>query len=369
MFRNIFFLLFCSILLFSNFEASAQKIKKDTWKEFVSEEGGFKVKLPILPTRTVSKVEMAFGKADVTQFRVITRTTGFIVGFVEFPSGISDVEEIEMRYDLARDSLLETGKDRLISEKNISLNNFAGREFVIQSAQLVQTVRIFIINQRMFTLIGVTPPNLKAANQASINKFLNSFELTKLPEAKFEAVKLPDDFGSKFTGRVYRSSFFDFSVELPEDWKILSNEEIDILREIVNNEAGISGSTEGKMTTISLNRTAILAGAINMDGASIMIGAERPDFANMPLEQTMKTIRENNLSSKKEKITKDVYPLMLGGVLFYALDTQNIEDKTRQRIIVTKRKELIFQIIFTYKIESHLRILEESIKTVQFNSK
>lgn len=369
MFRNIIFLLFCSILFVSNFETAAQTKKKDTWKEFVSEEGGFKVKMPILPTRTVSKVEMAFGKADVTQFRVITRTAGFFVGFVEFPSVISDKEEIEMRYDLARDSLLATGKDKLVSEKAITLNNFAGREFVIQSAQLIQTVRVFIVNQSMFTLIGATAPSFKAANQTSINKFLNSFELTKLPEARVEAVKLPADFGSRFTGSVYRSSFFDFSIELPESWKILSNEEIDILKEIVNNEADMSGSTEGKMTAISLNRTAILAGAINLDGASIMIGVERPDFANMSLEQTMKTIRDNNLGSKKEKILKDVYPLTLGGVLFYALDMQNIEDKSKQRIIVSKRKELIFQIIFTYTDNNQLKTLEDSIKTVQFNSK
>lgn len=369
MLKKVFFLLFCAGLLISSSEVSAQKKAKDTWKEFVSEEGGFKVKMPVLPTRSVSKVEMAFGKADVTQFRVITKTAGYIVGFVDFPSAIPDEEEIRMRYDLARDGLIEKRADKLISEKDVSLNDFKGRELVIHSAQLSQTVRMFIINQRMFTLIAVTPFAQRAANQSSINKFLNSFELTKVPESKTEVVRLPDDFGSIMVGNIYRSEFFGFSMELPDGWKILSDEEMELLREIVNNEAEIDNSKEGTMTKVSLRRTAILAGAINFEEASIMIGAERPDFANMTMETIMKVVRTTQLSSGKDKITKDVYPLTLGGVQFFALDVQNIEDKSKQRIIITKRKELLFQIIFTYKNESDLKILEEAVKSVKFDTK
>jgi hypothetical protein len=367
MLKKALFLLFFVFLIAANFEISAQT--KDSWKDFASEEGGFKVKFPIQPTRAISKVEMAFGKADMTQFRVITSKTAFIVGFVDFPSAIPDTEEIKMRYDLARDGLIDKNGDRLMSEREVILSDFAGRELVIQNPLVSQTVRMFIINQRMFTLIAVTETRNKTAYQASINKFLDSFELTKIPESKTEVTKLPADFGSKITGNVYRSSFFDFSIELPKEWKILSDEEIQYLLEIVNNEAGMGNTKEGKMTMVSLRRTAILAGAVNLDAASIMVGAERPDFANMTLESIAKVVRANQTSSGKDKIIKDVYPLTLGGVDFFAVDTQNIEDKSKQRIIITKRKELLFQIIFTYKDEADLKILEEAVKTVKFNSK
>lgn len=363
------FLLCCTVLFISHFSVSAQKVTKDTWKEFISEEGGFKVKMPVLPKRTVAKVDVAFGKADMIQYRVITSTVGYVIGFIEFPSAIPDEEEIRMRYEIARDGLLGDGGNRLVSDKDIFLGGFKGREFVIQNAQTVQSIRAFIINQKMFTLIAVTQPSQKTKYQSSINKFLDSFALTKVPEAKFEAVKLPDDFGSKTEGNFYQSDFFDFSIELPKSWKVLTGEEMEIVREVVNNEAEIENTKDSKMTKVSLKRTALLAGAINFSEASIMIGAERPDFANMSMEMVIEVIKKNQLASKKEKMTKEVYTATLGGVPFSVVDTLNTEDGVKQRIYMTKRKELIFQIVFTYKDNNDLKTLEESVNTIKFKTK
>lgn len=357
----------CAVLFVSAGRAPAQKTTKDTWKEFVSEEGGYKVKMPVTPTRIVSKVDMAFGKADVIQQRVITSTAAYIVSHVEFPSAIPDEEEIRARYELARDGLLGGG-NRLVSERAVSLNNFAGKEFVFQNAQSITTVRMFIVNQRMFSLIAATQPAFKTKNQNLIDKFLDSFEVTKIPVAKFEAVLLPDDFGSKTTGNLYRSKFFDFSIELPPGWKILNEAELGLVREVVNNDADIENTRESKITKISLRRTAILISAVGAFGSNIMIGAERMDFANMTLETIMQVIKKNRLASKKEKIVKDIYTATIGGEQFSVIETRFEEADVQQRLYVAKRKDLIFQIALTYKSEDELQTMEKSLKTAKFGT-
>lgn len=340
----------------------------NTWKDFVSDEGGFKVKMPLAPARVTSKIDMAFGKADLIQYRVLTASIAYIVSYVVFPSVIPDAEEINARYDLIRAGMLSVAGNKLVSERNVYVGEHLGKELVINAVDSTQSVRAFIVGPRLFSLYVFTKPGERAKHQSSINRFFDSFQLTNIPKAEYEVVRLPDDFGSKITGKTYTSSFFGFSIDLPKTWRILSDDEMAGVREIISNEAEINDSKADKITKLSLKRTVFLVGTATPQ-ASLLVAAERLDFANMDAELTMKVVKTNQLLRLDNKLVRDVYSVMLGGVQFLAIDLQNVSTGVKQRFLLAIRRGLAFQIVLTYTSAETLREMEQSLNTAAFNTK
>ena len=53
------------------------------WKEFVSKEGGFKIKMPGLPSEVTQPIEMKSGKAVGHFYNLVTKTAEYVVGYTE----------------------------------------------------------------------------------------------------------------------------------------------------------------------------------------------------------------------------------------------------------------------------------------------
>jgi hypothetical protein len=352
--------------------ASAQKItavSKDAWKEFVSEEGGFKVRVPILPTRSVTKMDLPIGKSDLIQYRVLTRNIAYSVTFVDFPSVVTDREEIQLRYDGAVAKVLSGGGNRLISQKDITLGEYIGRESQIESAGTIQTYRNFIIKQRFFILATITAKNPEASLANLKNKFFESFAITKLPDAAIEAQKLPEDFGISMQDTNFHSSYLGFSINFPKIFKFFDDEQLSLLREVTTNEAEMENSRKGNLTKFSLKRTAILAGAISLFESSIILGAELPSFPNMNLDAVADEISNNQKTDKTEKVIKPMYKAEYSGQPFYCIITQGINDGVKQFLVITLRKNLILQIVYTYKTDDEIPLFEETLKSIKFENK
>lgn len=365
------------VVLFSASLANAQKTPpkaavRDTWKEFVSQEGGFRAKFPVPPTRVVTQIDTGFGKADFVQFRVMTRSMNYLVAFLDFPAPVTDPEELKVRYDNAINNVVNSGSQRLVSMDDIYINDYLGREAVFESATMLQTQRAYIINQRFFAVAAILPITraTTAKTRADYNelkaKFFESFAVTKIPEAKNEVLKLPEDFGSSFEENTYRSAHFGFSMTLPEKYRFFDNEQLNVLKELTSNEAALKDPTEGEKVKLSVKRTALLAGATAENQTSIIVAAELPSFPNMKLEAITAEIVKEQKKNLDEKIVKPLHPLTLGGVKAYGMISQNVNDKVKQYLVLALRKDLIFQIVFSYKEDSELAVFTEVLKDIKF---
>lgn len=161
-----------------------------TWSEFVSEEGRFKVLLPSAPTKQT--ITMDTPKGRVVNNGFIASKGGFIciVNYADLPAAVTDPEDIKAIFDGGRDEFLKALEGKLISEKNISLESYMGREFQIgMRSDTEAKARFYMVGSRFFQL-AIMNANLRGkSNGNEAEKFLNSFKI--IAETKGIALLLP----------------------------------------------------------------------------------------------------------------------------------------------------------------------------------
>jgi hypothetical protein len=271
-------------------------ITETTWKEYISEEGGFKVSVPGGQlTKTSIKKEAPFGEKTFHRHLKMSVTKNgaifFDITHYDFPGAITDPQTIDAAYLAGRDATLQRPNMKLVNEKAVALGEFNGKEFVFEDKQTKYVIRTFIIKQRYFQLSVAAPITNKtnAPNTTPINeiaeKFFSSFAITKLPEV-VEPVSLPKDFGDKLENYTYTNEFWGFSITLSKEWNIASKEEettsIQIGKELFKNEK----ESVNSMMESSLNNTKILIIATKpkdngLRSLSVIIAAEKLPFANL----------------------------------------------------------------------------------------
>ncbi|HMS40454.1 MAG TPA: hypothetical protein PKE69_09525 [Pyrinomonadaceae bacterium] len=366
----VLFINFAMVFVFTNEVISQKKVvntvQKDNWKDFVSEEGGYKIRVPLNPKRTVSKIDAAFGKTDMVQNRILTKEYLLTIGFLDFPAEINDDEEKVLRYNNSINSVVAGNGNRLISQKDIELNGYLGREAIIQKGNFNMHFRSFIIQQRFFILEFVTLRTLPKTRLSALgkirDKYFDSFEITKIPEAKFKPATLPDDFGVTKQNGIFNSNYFGFTMQMPDDFTFFDEETLNTLREIAENEAQLDDTTDGDELKLSLKKTAVLGGAMNENFASIVIAAEA-SFAILQLDLTARDIKRNR--TKTQKLTKDLVKSKIDGVDFYRIEFSN-SNGDNQVLLFTVRENLLFQIVFTFKNTEDLVAFDKSLKTIKF---
>jgi hypothetical protein len=116
---------------------------------------------------------------------VETKMAGYIGSYAEFPEVITDIAAINELLDRGREGGLTSSKAELISEKELKLNEFMGREWLMKlPSGVVATARAYWVKRRLYQVIHVTRPNasdspeLMKVRQAAGNKFLDSFTLS-----------------------------------------------------------------------------------------------------------------------------------------------------------------------------------------------
>ncbi len=153
--------------------------QQSIWKEFSSQEGGFKVLLPGTPTQTKDKVNTRNGSIPTNVFVVGRQNEAvYVVGYADFPKNISltsrEVQPLLPQLNSRRSA--QTGV-RVVSQRTLRLKNVPGREIRLQDSQGVSLrVRTYAINKRLYQVAVIT--NKEASLTKSIEGFFNSFQLT-----------------------------------------------------------------------------------------------------------------------------------------------------------------------------------------------
>lgn len=165
-----------------------------TWKELSSAEGGFKVLMPGTPSPKTDEIETATGKVRQTNYVISTGVGAYIASYVDLPIHSEEPEAIKRALNAGRDNALaQNASNKLLSEKELTLDGHAGREWIVDGGNFILRARAYLVKGRLYQMVLVVPPNVvfkngrpssDPANRTSFyemisTKFLDSFKLTK----------------------------------------------------------------------------------------------------------------------------------------------------------------------------------------------
>jgi len=152
-----------------------------TWSEFSSADGAFSVLMPGTPTEQTQTQDTDLGPIDVHMFTIEQGEVAYLVGYNVFPAAVIEAATPAAILDGARDGQVETVKGTLLSEKEITLGAYPGRDLEIQvegsdGASSLRS-RLFMVGDRLYQLV-VAGPKGQSTSPNTI-KFLDSFKLVE----------------------------------------------------------------------------------------------------------------------------------------------------------------------------------------------
>lgn len=168
------------------------------WKEFSSAEGGFKVSMPGTPSSKTAEMKTAVGTVQQSTFVFSTGVGAYIVSYVDLPINSADPEVVKRALDAGRDNALaQNASNKLLSERETSLDGYAGREWLVDGGNFVLRARAYLVKGRLYQLVLVTSrgtafmnarPSADPAARTDFyemvsGRFLDSFRLTNAEEA------------------------------------------------------------------------------------------------------------------------------------------------------------------------------------------
>jgi hypothetical protein len=347
--------------------------------DYVLKTDGFQVTFPAKPTRTVSEIHTAFGKTNLVNYQLPTSLAFYGVNFLDFPAVVTDKAELDLRFAAMKAAILKDADNHLMSEKEISFGGSPGVEFVIENKDNTITTRGLIIQQRFFQLIVVTKGKFNKSteriqnfNRKAVDRFINSFSVTEVPTALKSSVELPNDFGIKVENSVFASSFFGFSLKIPENWNLVEREQTDVLKDLSGQNAGNLAEKSKKALDLSFKNTEFLLmmtkspmeSAVN--SSVFLVAAEKVSFPNFLPKAVAESFLKDTVSDN-ERILKTPNLIKIGGVDFAWVEIENIERKYKQRLYVANRKGIALEIFFIYQTEAELKTLLDSLHSIKFS--
>ena len=167
--------------------APAADFDPGQWKEFVSKEGGFKIKMPGVPTEVTQPVESKSGTVVAHFHSLITKSAEYVVGYTEVAQNVETLQPSKATLDAIRDRTLAKENGKLLSEQDVSVAGHPGRALVIEVSDGVFRDKYFLVANRLYTVTVFTPATngqsdgdtarIRRAQETVANAFLDSFSL------------------------------------------------------------------------------------------------------------------------------------------------------------------------------------------------
>jgi hypothetical protein len=148
------------------------------WKKFSPDKGQFSILMP--NEKIDSPKPDASDKSEVddsTKMYLSTYNESvFMVSYTDFKDDITQVPPGQL-LDSAIGGMVNGGR-KLLSQKDITLDAYSGREIKVQDEKEKTTLtgRVFIVKQRMYVILVGGEKEPKASD---MSKFFNSFQLIK----------------------------------------------------------------------------------------------------------------------------------------------------------------------------------------------
>lgn len=368
------------ILLFASSSGSilAQSVAVPKTIVYESETGGFKVSFPSKPTVHTESTDTSYGKTAVTTVTLPTAFATYSVTFIDFPTVMNDRFDLNIRYDAMRDSQAKRMSARVVKDAEYLFGSHYGREVTYETAGDTTSSRVFAAGPRFFVLMVVTrgkmssqPDGVRNVNQARVDKFFNSFEITKVPDAKQFATELPADFGISISEGRFESKFLGLSLVAPAGWTALNKDDAALIMEL--GKDSLKSKSDGFAERLNDQNSRSLAMFSNsasdqgIPDAFLVILAEKAPYPNFMPSAVSKTFLQLFRESG-EKITQQPTAARIGGIDFSWVETFRPASRLYHRIYFANIKGISFEVSMSYRDQAALRLMVKSLETVSFVS-
>ena len=155
------------------------------WYVFEAKE--FTIEFPEKPTPATEQLELEIGNVpmDMLRYKASSDAEEWIeynLTTIEYPDTIIHSDNMDIREDFFSstiEGMVEGTAGKLLSEKEIAINDFPGREITLSlhDGLFIVRSRIYLVNNRMYSVQVVATAG-SAAN-SDVTKFLSSFKLKK----------------------------------------------------------------------------------------------------------------------------------------------------------------------------------------------
>lgn len=149
------------------------------WLKFKSTEENFMISIPSEPKQERNNHKGPFGNGHHI-YSVESNNISYTISYSSFDSPITDSKEVKRILGLSRDMVRMVTNGSVVSDKEIDLEGFPGREVRIEKDKRLWILRVFIVKERMYQLT-TTQPKAKAESSETV-KFYESFKLLSRPE-------------------------------------------------------------------------------------------------------------------------------------------------------------------------------------------
>ena len=156
----------------------------DSWVNVAPANAGFSVLMPAQPSEKVEKVESRPG-VEHHILTLDTKQAGYVVSYVQLADEVTDAAAVKLMLDRGRDGGIASSGGKLKSEKEIKLNEYLGREWIIElPGGLLATTRAYWVKLRLYQTVFIIspnasdPPEVTKLRQELAATFLDSFSLS-----------------------------------------------------------------------------------------------------------------------------------------------------------------------------------------------
>lgn len=161
--------------------APADSSPAENWQEFTSQQGQFSVSMPGEPTEEIEPASDRNGNTESGSFLLELQgdTLGYGVFYKNLPNApnSSDAAQLKEFFDGFRDDFVQNGvlEGNLIQERDISLENYLGRELEVTGSEGFIKMRVYLVEKRLYLLLAAS--QTKEAFPQDGDRFFNSFKL------------------------------------------------------------------------------------------------------------------------------------------------------------------------------------------------
>ncbi len=152
---------------------------QDEWPRFKSTEENFTISLPREPKQERTTGRTPFGNGHHI-YTLEDNGVSFTVSYSVLENAPTQPKDIKRTLDLARDLVAMVTIGKLLTDADISIDDFPGRLVRIEKDKRIWTVRAYLVKERMYQLM-TTEPKAKEQNPV-VAKFFESFQLLRAPE-------------------------------------------------------------------------------------------------------------------------------------------------------------------------------------------
>ena len=156
------------------------------WVTFKAPDESFSILMPGTPQARTQIVESLLGKIPMQVHISIAGVTGYTIAYGDMPTNIDSPDYAQTALAGARDRIAAMANAKIVSDKEITYEQFPGREVKFQTPTVTAINRTYYVNNRLYQIQVIVPAAMGDPSDYS-QRFFESFKVLKITEKNMVA--------------------------------------------------------------------------------------------------------------------------------------------------------------------------------------